>query len=167
MLTSAAAYRLDAAEHLLRRAGAIRSLLSTEDSLGGPQLVAKVDELIHLVQEGVVALARCIALVKEGVTLSTFPVTLQSAIAAHEMAIKAIRDAYEHIDERALGRVARNVVDDWAYMIFDHRPLITNGVVEYLDHQLDLAEVPEVLGQCRAAIKMLAGGPPATTAPEP
>ena len=167
MLTSAAAYRLDAAEHLLRRAGAIRSLLSTEDSLGGPQLVAKVDELIHLVQEGVVALARCIALVKEGVKLSTFPVTLQSAITAHEMAIKAIRDAYEHIDERALGRLASNVVDDRAYMIFDHRPLITNGVVEYLDHQLDLAEVPEVLGQCRAAIKMLAGGPPATTAPGP
>ena len=63
-LAGAAAHRLDAAEHLLRRAELIRSSLVSEDGLGGPQLVAKVDEFIHLVQEGVVALARCIALLR-------------------------------------------------------------------------------------------------------
>ena len=55
-LAGAAAHRLDAAEHLLRRE-TIRSSLVCDDDLGGPQLVAKVDEFIHLVQEGVVALA--------------------------------------------------------------------------------------------------------------
>ena len=162
-LAGAAAHRLDAAEHLLRRAELIRSSLVSEDGLGGPQLVAKVDEFIHLVQEVVVALARCIALLRKGAEISPFPVTLASPISTNEAAIKAIRDAYEHIDERAFGRVSRNVVGDGALMIFDHRALIADGVIKYLDHRLDLAEIPKVLKECRAAIKVLAGGPTAST----
>ena len=57
----------------------------------------------------------------------------------------------------------RNVVGDGALMIFDHRALIADGVIKYLDHRLDLAEIPKVLKECRAAIKVLAGGPPAST----
>ena len=141
----------------------IRSSLVSEADLGGPQLVAKVDEFIHLVQEGVVALARCIVLIREGAKISPFRVTLRSPICTNEAGIKAIRDAYEHIDERAFGRLARKVVDDRALMIFDHRSLIADGTIEYLDHRLDLADVQNVLQECRAAIKDLAGGPPATT----
>ncbi len=160
MLTNAAAYRLDAAEHLLRRAASIRSLLQDESDLGGPHLVAKADELIHLVQEGIVALARCIALLNKGIEASSFPVEPQAAIAAHEDAIRAIRDAYEHIDERALGQIRRGVVDERAFMIFEHGPLVREGLIEYVEHRLNLAQLPAVLAACRTAIKTVAGGPP-------
>lgn len=165
MLTTAAAYRLDAAQHLLRRAEGTRDSLQAEDDLSGAQVVAKVDELIHLVQEGIVALARCIALIERGVETSTFAIPLPAEIESYKDVIKDIRDAYEHIDERAFGRVGvRRVPDERAFMIFEHEGLVRSGVIEYLDHRLVLSELPKVLEACRTAIKALAGGPPADSA---
>ena len=164
-LTTAAAYRLDAAEHLLRRAHSIRSAMPDENNLTGPQLVAKADELIHLVQEGIVALARCIAIVKRGIRTSSFAVEQQAAIELHDASIKAIRDAYEHIDERAFGKVGRKRDDERATMIFDHNLLVQDGIIEYLEHRLDITQLPHVLEACRTAIKALAGGPPGHLAP--
>ncbi|MDP9453954.1 MAG: hypothetical protein M3P97_11385, partial [Actinomycetota bacterium] len=112
------------------------------------------------VQEGIVALARCIALLNKGIEASSFPVEPQAAIAAHEDAIRAIRDAYEHIDERALGQIRRGVVDERAFMIFEHGPLVREGLIEYVEHRLNLAQLPAVLAACRTAIKTVAGGPP-------
>ncbi len=160
MLTTAAAYRLDAAQHLLRRAERMRDSLRAEGDFSGAQVVARVDELIHLVQEGIVALARCIALIERGVETSTFAVPFPSEIESHKDAIKDVRDAYEHIDERAFGRIGiRGVPDERALMIFEHDRLVRSGVIEYLDHRLVLSELPKVLEACRTAIKALAGGP--------
>ncbi len=161
MLTVAAAHRLDAAEHLLRRAAHVRYSMKDEDDLRAAQLVAKVDELIHLVQEGIVATARCIALVERGTEAAVFAFRLPSAVLLHKAAIKDLRDAYEHIEERAFGRVGiRGVSDERALMIFDHEPLVRSGVIEYMDHHLDLDVLPDVLDGCRLAIRALAGGPP-------
>lgn len=160
MLTTAAAYRLDAAQHLLRRAERMRDSLRAEGDFSGAQVVARVDELIHLVQEGIVALARCIALIERGVETSTFAVPFPSEIESHKDAIKDVRDAYEHIDERAFGRIGiRGVPDERALMIFEHDRLVRSGVIEYLDHRLVLSELPKVLEACRTAIRALAGGP--------
>lgn len=165
MLTTAAAYRLDAAQHLLRRGELIRSSLQVEGDLAGAQLAAKADELIHLVQEGIVALARCIALVERGIETSTFAIAMPTEIESHKATIKDVRDAYEHIDERAFGRVGiKGVKDERALMIFEHAPLVRSGAIEYLDHRLLLSELPQVLEACRTAIKALAGGPPGDSA---
>jgi hypothetical protein len=161
MLTSAAAYRLDAAHHLLHHAEIARSSLVQANELPAAKQAAKTDELIHLVQEGIVALARCIALVESGIDQSSYYVPLPTVMAANRVAIKDIRDAYEHIDERALGRVGiKRVVDERSYMIFDHRPLVTNGQIEYFDHRLAISDLPELLEACRTTIKVLAGGAP-------
>lgn len=165
MLTTAAAYRLDAAQHLLRRGERIRDSLQVEGDLSGAQVVAKVDELIHLVQEGIVALARCISLIERGVETSTFAIPFPAEIESHKDVIKDVRDAYEHIDERAFGRVGiRGFPDERALMIFEHDRLVRSGVIEYLDHRLVLSELPTVLEACRTAIKALAGGPPVDSA---
>jgi hypothetical protein len=161
MLMSAAAYRLDAAHHLLCHAEVARCSLQQAGDQSSAAQVAKVDELIHLVQEGIVALARCIALVRCGVEQAEFDVALPAPIANHMVAIKDIRDAYEHIDERALGRVGnKKVVDQRSFMIFKHEALVRDGLIEYFDHRLALSDLPEVLEACRATIKALAGGPP-------
>lgn len=160
LLAIAAAHRFDAATHLLGRSVEIRERLDGEDNIGGPQFVVSIDELIHLTQEGIVALARCIALIDRGRSESPFVVEEDSAIAENKAAIKAIRDAYEHIDERAVGNLRNAVFDTRAYMIFDHLPLVRENRIQYLDHDLDLSILPVVLSACRASIKALAGGPP-------
>lgn len=167
MLTSAAAHRLDAASHLLRRADVARGYLEQAGDHSAAAQVAKVDELIHLVQEGIVALARCISIIRRGIEQSTFGVAFPAPIANHLVAIKDIRDAYEHIDERALGRAGnRRGDDERSFMIFDHTPLVRDGLIEYFEHRLALSDLPEVLQACRVAIKALAGGPPPTPTKE-
>jgi hypothetical protein len=161
LLTSAAAYRLDAAQHLLRRAEEVRRSLEHVGDHSAAAQVAKADELIHLAQEGIVALARCIAIIRRCIARSAFEVAIPAPIANRMLAIKDIRDAYEHIDERALGRVGnKRDEDERSFMIFDHRPLVRNGLIEYRDHRLALSDLPEVVEACRAAIKELAGAPP-------
>jgi hypothetical protein len=159
-LLGAAAHRFDAAQHLLGRAATVRASFEDDSDLGGPRLIVKADELIHLVQEGIVALGRSLALIRKGIEICSYEIDESAVIAASESAIKAVRDAYEHIDERAAGRLRGGVDDDRAYTIFNHDTLLQHGVIEYMEHRLDLAELPAILDACRATIKALAGGPP-------
>lgn len=154
----AAAHRLDAAVHLLERGRAIGRTLREEDT-GGPRLVATIDEYLHLVQEGIVALARCVALLDHARNLAGFPVSMQAEIERHRGTLKDLRDAYEHIDERALGR-SRGSTDDRNLMIFDHSSLVRDGVIAYFDHELRVEELHEVIAACRSALKEAIGGPP-------
>lgn len=52
---------------------------------------------------------------------------------------KAIRDAFEHIDERALGKV-RQKPDSESISIFSQPDLISKGVIRYKDHSLCLGK---------------------------
>ncbi len=154
----AAAHRLDAATYLLDRARVLGRTVREEDT-GGPRLVATVDEYLHLVQEGVVALARCVALLDHARELAGFPVSRRPAIEKHRTTLKDLRDAYEHIDERALGR-SRGNHDDRNLMIFDHASLVRDGVIAYFDHELRVDELHHVIAACRAALKESIGGAP-------
>ena len=164
-LALAAARRLDAAEHLLRLAELSRIELEGNSPLLGPQVVAKVDELVHLVQEAVVASARCIAVVQKAVAASPFDVKVPERVLALAPALKAVRDAYEHIDERAFGRTdARGSEDPGALSIFDHQTLVREGTVTYMAHRVEVASLAAVLTDLRSAIKTIVGGPPPTLA---
>lgn len=52
-------------------------------------------------------------------------------------AVSAIRNAFEHIDERAVGRTRRENAED-ATSIFDQGDLVSYGVLRYADHALNL-----------------------------
>ena len=52
-------------------------------------------------------------------------------------AVRAIRNAFEHIDERAMGRTRWENEGD-AAAIFDQSDLVSCGVLRYADHALDL-----------------------------
>lgn len=158
-LALAAAHRLDAATHLLHRATSTGEFLHRQDRVGGPQLVAAVDEYVHLVQEVVVALARCIALIERGREAVSYPIPRTDTIDRHSAALKDIRDAYEHIDERAFGQ-ARRHHDERNLMIFDHALLVREGLIAYFDHRLHVADLTDVIVASRQAIKALVGGPP-------
>jgi hypothetical protein len=67
--------------------------------------------------------------------------------------VTAIRNAYEHIEDRAEGKV-RGKPDPDALTIFDWRRLIMEQVVVYGTHELDLAaEAPALIGAMRQYFK--------------
>ena len=159
-IAQAAAHRLDSASYLLGAAEPIGQSLRREDGPGGPAAVAAVDEYIHLVQESAVALARCIALIEAGRRVNGFSVAASASIDLHGPALKDIRDAYEHIDERALGQVKRVAVAD-SLTIFDHSELVRTGTITYLHHRLSVDDLIVLTADCREIVKALIGGPPA------
>ena len=83
------------------------------------------------------ALSRAVRMIvnaadKVGVTTS-----VPSGLQAIEEAATAIRDAFEHIDERALG-VARRETPADALSIFDQGDLVSRHVLSYAGHSLNL-----------------------------
>ncbi len=154
----AAAHRLDAAASFLHRAAQLRDTIETEPSLRAVKLVAKADEIVHLTQEGVVALARSIALVQTGVDHCKYEVALSIVVQTNASALKALRDSYEHIEERATGHIGRGRPDERAKQVFETQALIRGGTIEYLEHRLDIEDLPAILDACRQAIKALVAG---------
>jgi hypothetical protein len=99
-----------------------------------------------------------VALLQRARSLPGFELSSWTVLDQHGPALKDIRDAYEHIDERAFGR-ARGSEDNRNLMIFDHSTLVREGVVVYFDHRFALSDLDAVVDSCRAAIKELIGGP--------
>lgn len=88
-----------------------------------------------------VALSRAVRMVARArQTISTLA-AVPSQIDTIERAVLAIRDAFEHIDERAVGR-ARNEDAGDAMSVFDQSDFFVSGVLRYAVHSLDIrAEV--------------------------
>lgn len=79
------------------------------------------------------ALQMIVALKKYFGVTASIPVEITSAVEA----IYHIRNAYEHIEDRAFGKVKRKPDAD-ALSVFDYTRFITSGVVSYAGHQLDV-----------------------------
>ena len=152
----AAARRLDAAAALFKRLEPLRADAAREDLTGFATRRALFD-LIGTVETAVVALGRAVDMAARAQELIGTAVVLPPAIMTKQEAVKVIRNAYEHIEDRALGTV-RNKPDPQALMIFDHQRLIEDDVITYAQHTLDLAsEVPALLADTRQYLKDVAG----------
>jgi len=80
-----------------------------------------------------------------------------SAITSRSDAVTAIRNPYEHIEDRALDKVKGKPHID-ALTIFDHASLLADGVITYGLHKLDLTtDVPEIISSVRQFLKTVAG----------
>jgi hypothetical protein len=78
--------------------------------------------------------------------------TLPGSVSALLPALCEIRNAFEHIEDRALGNVRGKPHAD-ALSIFDQRDLISRGVLRYGPHSLDLhAEVLPMLVEARRLV---------------
>src|SRR4051794_30959050 len=82
---------------------------------------------------------------------------LPPTVVAKKKAITQIRNAYEHIEDRALGQVNQQPHPQ-ALTIFDHKKLVEDDVITYAGHTLDLVtEVPALLDEVRQFLKDVAG----------
>ncbi|MFT4087648.1 MAG: light-mediated development protein DET1 [Gordonia sp. (in: high G+C Gram-positive bacteria)] len=159
----AAARRLDQAQALFVR---MDSLSSTEAE-GAPARRRILWELIGTAELAVVALGRAVDMCVQAVDVvgCQLQVSIPDVITSRAEAIREIRNAYEHIEDRAFGNVRGKPNAD-AESIFDHASLLVDGVVSYGVHRLDLnSDVPAVIDAVRQHLKTVAGSPLASGEP--
>jgi hypothetical protein len=158
----AAARRLDQAQSLFARVNELRE----SDPEGAPAVRRAVFELVGATELALVSLGRAVDMCMQAEALIGTTATLPADISNRETAVRKIRNAYEHIEDRALGNVNRVPHPD-ALTIFDHHRVATDGVIAYGAYELDLAtDIPAVIQAARQYLKDVAGtSPQAGTAP--
>jgi len=155
----AAARRLDEAARLVDQTTSLRDQLASQISTGqvGPLPRRTFFKLVGATEVAVVALERVVDMAEKAPTLLATPHALPAPVTTKREAMRQVRNAYEHIEDRAFGR-DRQRVDPSVLTIFDHHELVTNNRIAYRGHTLDLAtEVPQLLTELRAYFKTIAG----------
>ena len=123
----AAARRLDAASALFDEIEHRIAELRQEDL---PALVVRRSffALVSRVETAVVALGRVCDMIVQARSLIRARTRVPQSIRAKRVDLHEIRNAYEHIEDRALGRVREEPHPD-ALTIFDYKALVTQGHV--------------------------------------
>lgn len=152
----AAARRLDAAALRVAEVEEMRGDLNNQ----GDQPLAlrrTLFRLIGAVESAVIALGRACDMVAQAPGLLVCAAAVPSSILSSQVALTAIRNAYEHIEDRALGRVNKKPHAD-ALTIFDQSELLTHDRIRYATHSLDLTrEIPTLLADARQFLKDAVG----------
>jgi hypothetical protein len=152
----AAARRLDAAARLVAQLEDLRAQLNRTD-LTGPEWRHNLHELVGSVELAVVALGRAVDMASQAASKIDTKVPLPPSVTAKAKAVRMIRNAYEHIEDRALGQV-NGKPHPKALTIFDHQTLLVNDVIDYDGHRLSLVDdVPVLLAELRQFLKDVAG----------
>ena len=144
----AAARRLDTAHSLC---GDVLAALTEQNE---PFIKARrrLFAALGLAETMCVALGRAIEMLRSVPSHLAVALTLPESVSAVLPALREIRNAFEHIEDRALGNVHGKPHAD-ALSIFDQRDLISRGVLRYGPHSLDLhAEVLPMLVEARRLV---------------
>lgn len=148
----AAARRLDTANLLLMEVEKRRTELSRED-IAGPAIRRAAYELIGAVEMAIVALGRVADMALKARDSIDCRIQVPEIIITSSIALMAIRDSFEHIEDRAIGQV-RNKANLEALTIFDHAQILANDRIVYGDFELDLkVQVPNILVEAREFFK--------------
>lgn len=157
----AAARRLDQAQNLFERIEVLRE----ENPVGAPAVRRAVFELVGATELAVVSLGRAVDMCVQARDALGAIVEIPSAISTRQRAVREIRNAYEHIEDRALGKV-RNSPHPDALTIFDHERVAGEGVIAYGRWELDMAtDVPAIIDATRQFLKDVAKASPLAETP--
>ncbi|MGB9137579.1 MAG: hypothetical protein WCB73_10215 [Pseudonocardiaceae bacterium] len=152
----AAARRLDAASVLLAEVERLRGELAQEN-LSGPIARRALFGLIAAVELAVIALGRVCDMVEKAGPLIGSSVPVPATIVTKRKALNELRNAYEHIEDRALGKVLGKPHPD-ALTIFNHDQLLRHDRISYAGFSLDLThETPAMIAEARGFLKGVAG----------
>jgi hypothetical protein len=148
----AAARRLDTANLLLIEVQTRIDALN-QAGIAGPAIRLNLFEMVGTVEQAVIALGRALDMVMKTNQVIGRRVPVPKQLSRASTKVTAIRNAYEHIEDRAVGKV-RGKPDPDALTIFDWRRLITEQVVVYGTQELDLAaEAPALIAAMRQYFK--------------
>ena len=101
----------------------------------------------------IIALGRCYRMV-DGLIEKFCPgLSVPNSVAETSAVVKAMRDAFEHIDERAVGKVKIGELHPEALTIFDQSDFVASSILRYRQHQLNFeSRVIQALVDCRELI---------------
>jgi hypothetical protein len=85
-------------------------------------------------------------------TLAPIKTPVPARVIAAKEALTALRNAYEHIEDRAQGQVWSKP-DPQALTIFDWSSLFQDDGITYAGHRLELRDVPNLLLDTRTFLK--------------
>jgi len=149
----AAARRLDMANELLIDVQSLEDEVNANPRMPGPQVRRRIFNALGSVELGVISLGRGISMILELPGEFGIECELPESLRAVHPALNAIRNAYEHIDDRAHGTIFGTPSED-ALTIFNYERLLREDVITYGAHTLDLSgEVPQLLNEARAALR--------------
>ncbi|KRF10915.1 hypothetical protein [Nocardioides sp. Soil796] len=153
----AAARRLDQANELLIQIER-HTAEAKETASHGPTFRRHVFAVLGGVETTVVTLHRAIDMAKKASSSIGTTIALPESITRLWAALSAIRNAYEHIEDRALGNVWGKP-DPAALTIFDNTALLHDDTIVYGGHRLTLdGDVPTLLTDTRQFLKDAARG---------
>ena len=85
------------------------------------------------------ALSRAIGMLRQAKTKVSVNVEVPAPVEAVANHVLSIRNAFEHIDERAQGKAGRREGPADAMSVFDQSDFFTSGVLRYARHALDIS----------------------------
>ncbi len=151
----AAARRLDVAEQLLSELKETENRL-TSGELALPEVRRQIFNLIGSVEMAIVSLGRALAMVTDAPVGVRTSIAVPTSIVNATDAVTAIRNAIEHIEDRAFGTVHGRPHAD-ALDIFDHETLLRTDSIVYGQHRLELSiQAPALLADARGFLKEVA-----------
>ena len=110
-------------------------------------------EALAAAEVAIVALGRCYRMVETLVGTHCPELDLPDSVAETLETVRELRNAFEHIDERAEGIVGGGKYDADALTIFNQPDFIQSSVLRYKDHELNFeAQVIASLIDCRDLI---------------
>lgn len=130
----AAARRLDAAH--ARCHGSLNGLSRLPNETGFPARETMFEALGEA-ESMCVALSRAIRMILQAHETIATSADVPPEVTAIKEVVLAIRDAFEHIDERAVGKAHRESPSD-AMSVFDQTDFFASGVLRYAGHSLDI-----------------------------
>ncbi|MCE0485449.1 hypothetical protein [Ornithinimicrobium sediminis] len=149
----AAARRLDMTNELLIEVQSLEDEVNADPQMPGPQVRRRLFNVLGSVELAVISLGRGVSMILDLPRKFGIECDLPESLLTVQPALNAIRNAYEHIEDRALGTVHGTPSED-ALTIFGYERLLSEDVITYGTHTLDLAgEVPGLLAEARVTLK--------------
>jgi hypothetical protein len=148
----AAARRLDTAHTL--NAQLLDALNRSDENFYGAR--QRVFQALALAEVMCVAIGRVVDMLLRAEELTGLTAVIPPRLDASRRAVREIRNAFEHIEDRAQGTVRGNPHPD-ALSIFDQRDLLSTGVVRYGPYAIDVVnELPPMILEARRCLLDLA-----------
>ena len=144
----ALARRIDAAHALW--ASAIEARDSARERRGSVAAQQAHFAALGAAEITIIALGRCYRMVSGLVERFCPELSVPDSVVETSAAVKAMRDAFEHIDERAGGKVKIGKLHPEALTIFDQPDFVASSMLRYRQHELDFeSQVIRALVECR------------------
>jgi hypothetical protein len=125
--------------------------------MGGIRARDLIYEIIGAVELTFVSMYRAVYMASQLQEHFAVSAPFPTSVAEKLTKLKDIRDAYEHVEDRALGLVRGKPHPD-ALSLFEFERLFRDRVVVYAGHTLDLdAEATQIFVQVRDYLKVAAG----------